>query len=1070
MKLINNYNNIFIIFLLLLSTISSFAQQKKIALLDNNKKIGTTLLPFLKKGEVVHFQKSKAADLLAVNDKEIEFSFQFENKEWVLRLEQNDILSKSFFVTTGSEPKQKFNYENECAHYKGFVKGKPNSFAAVSILADKIVAVISDDSGNINIGAINTNEARQTNEHIIYRDADLRIANEFQCNTVDATNANTNPIPTYSAVASTTSTTINPEPVDIYFEADYQTYLNNSSNVTNVVNYVTALFNVVNVLYDNDSVNTKISAIKVWNVADPYVGLSTTSAVLNAFAANMTNGFPGDLAHFLSQRGIGGGIAYINVLCASDYYKTGVSGNLSNSFNTFPTYSWSAMVITHELGHNLGSPHTQSCTWPGGAIDNCYATEGGCAAGPAPTNGGTIMSYCHLTGYGINLANGFGPLPGAKIRSYVRNNTCINPGVYFETTYQSVNEEQADMPNGCLPYKLITTKLKIPYAPTQPVDVTLVPTGSTGLIIGTNADVELSPLTFTLDGNNLFKTINMKVYNDAIIENNETLTLNFNINANGGNAIKKNTGTTFTLNIVSEDHKPDSSINQLLFYESFDGITTGLGSWTQNIVYGNTSPNRWIVANNAGADFISKAAYISNDGNTASYSSTSLNDSTIIRLESPSINANGFTNMHLSFLVKVLGELALTGGGSQGGTIVYNDYGRVLYSINNGNTWLIARDNLTNFSTKSFLDISLPVSTDNAANLKVAFEWRNNSSIVNNPPLIVDSIVIRGTSTCAIQTAAHVNNMDDENLGPNQIVHYYNPITKNIMATIENNSSFDFGCTKVELIRTGTAALQAWGVLASDKVSSKAYKITSTNTSPSAEYKLKLYYTDAEINGWLATTGNNISDAQIVKTNADVTTLSPSLPPIFSSLNSRNSFGGTTHTVISSIITGNSATSTYAIMKPYGSVDCPSNVLTYTTNIVGTNYQWQVNIGAGYVNISNDAVYNNVATNTLQLTAAPSIFLGNKYRCKITTGAGVVYSQEYVLKFVMTWLGTVNNAWETPQNWSCNQVPNDKTDVIINEGTAFTPEVNMSTTIRSLTTTPNINLKVKTGVVLTVNH
>ena len=50
------------------------------------------------------------------------------------------------------------------------------------------------------------------------------------------------------------------------------------------------------------------------------------------------------------------------------------------------------MVITHETGHNLGSNHTQWCGWPGGAIDNCYDTEGNCEPGPAPVNGGTMMS------------------------------------------------------------------------------------------------------------------------------------------------------------------------------------------------------------------------------------------------------------------------------------------------------------------------------------------------------------------------------------------------------------------------------------------------------------------------------------------------------------------------------------------------------------------------------------------------------------------------------------------------------------------------------------------------------
>ncbi len=1057
-------------FFFLLSSHVVFAQLKTNNLFESNKQIPSSFDKYLKEGEIVTFNKDVSKILLQSKPNKIELSFQFENKEWIIELEQTNILSKDFFVTTGTNPTDKFNYVNECLHYRGKIKGIKKSFAAVSIMANKVVAVLSDESGNINIGEINTPEAKQHNEHIIYREADLLIKNEFDCKTEDAVSNANNPIPIYNATADITAT-INAEPVDIYFEADYQIFLNNGSNVTNVLNYVTALFNVVHVMYENDSVNIQISSIKVWDTVDPYNALGTANNVLNAFALNMNNGFPGDLAHFLSQRSLGGGVAYLNIICNSNYYKTAVSGNLSNSFNIFPTYSWSVMVITHELGHNLGSPHTQSCSWPGGAIDNCYTTEGGCPVGPAPTNGGTVMSYCHLTGYGINLANGFGPLPGAKIRNYIRTSPCIYPGIYFETTFHSVSEETADVPNGCLPYKLITTKLKIPYAPTQPASVTLSPSAGSGLVLGTNKDIEISPTTFTLDAANLEKTISFKIYNDVLIENPETLSLNFDINANGGNAVKRNFSTTDIVNITSEDHRPDSTINQTLFFESFNAVASGLGSWTQTIIHGASSPNRWIVANNGSTDFPTKAAYISNNGSALAYSGATINDSTIIRLESPTINASSFTNMRLSFLTKCVGEF--TSGGQPGGTsggATFLDFGKVLYSIDNGVFWQSLGENITNYFDKRSTEFALPVLANNSTQLKIAFEWRNNSSVVNNPPFIIDSIVIKGTSTAVIQSTAHASNSDDEYFGPNQTIHYYNPVTKNIMATVENLSSFDFGCTKIELIRTGTGATQAWGLLASNKISNKVFKITTTNSNPTAPYKLTLYCTDAEINSWLAATANNTTDIKIVKTNGDITLATPISSPEFSAINNKTAFGATTHSLVSATFTGLANTSTYALMKPYTEPQCPSAFTNFTTNILGTNYQWQVNNGSGYVNINNDAVYSNAATNTITITNAPSAFFTNDYRCQITTASGIVYSQMFTLKYSITWLGTVSTAWENPLNWSCNMLPNDKTDVIINSGTPFSPELNVSTNIRTLTAVPASNLVIKTGAVLLVNH
>jgi Metallo-peptidase family M12/Reprolysin family propeptide len=1056
----------------------AFAQVKTNNLFANNKQIPSSLATYLKKAEVITFNKEASKILLQAKLNKLELSFEFENKEWILELEQTNIFSKNFFVTTSTNPTDKFSYANECLHYRGKIKGIKKSFAAVSIMADKVVAVLSDESGNINIGEINTPEAKQNNEHIIYRESDLLIKNEFECKTEDVVSNSNNPIPIYNATAST-SATINAEPVDIYFEADYQTYLNNSSNVTNVVNYVTALFNVVHVMYENDSVNTQISSIKVWNTVDPYNALTTSSTVLNAFASNMNNGFPGDLAHFLSQRGLGGGVAYLNVICNANYYKTAVSGNLSNSFALFPTYSWSVMVITHELGHNLGSPHTQWCGWihsngTTGPIDNCYAVEGVCSPGPPPINGGTVMSYCHLN-VGTNLANGFGLLPSAKIKGIILANiSCIKPGVYFETTSHSVSEETADVTNGCLPYKLVTTKLKIPYAPTQPVDITLLPIASGGLIVGTNKDIEITPSTFTLDAANLSQTITFKIYNDAIIENLETLSLNFDTSANGGNAVKRNISTTDIVNITSEDHRPDSTTNQLLFYEPFDAIVSGLGSWTQTIMYGAASPNRWIVANNGGADFPTKAAYVSNNGSVLAYSGSTINDSCIIRLESPTINATGFTNMKLTHLLKCVGEYLNTGGGQggPGGGGSFVDVGKILYSIDNGINWSILNVDYSigNFFQKTLFEIPLPSSANNISQLKIAFEWRNNSSIVNNPPFIIDSIVIKGTSTGTIQSAAHASNSDDEYLGPNQTIYYYNPVTKNVMATIENNSAFDFGCTKIELIRTGAGATQAWGILSSDKISNKVFKITTTNTNPSAAYKLTLYCTDAEINGWLGATGNSASDIKIVKTNGDITLAIPISSPEFSTINSKTAFGATAHSQVSASFTGLANISTYALMKPYGAPQCPAATTNFATTIVGTNYQWQVNNGSGYLNINNDAVYSNVTSNTISITNPPLGLFTNNYRCEITTTSGIVYSQAFTLKYSMTWLGTTSNAWENPLNWSCNMLPTEKTDVVINSGTPFSPELNVSTNIRTLTSLPASNLVIKTGAFLLVNH
>ena len=90
---------------------------------------------------------------------------------------------------------------------------------------------------------------------------------------------------------------------DIYFEADYKCFQNKGNNVQQTIDWAAALFNIVQTLYDRDSVLVQMSGIKVWTQADPYISLTTTNTILYAFANNMSAGFPGDLAPVLLYKG-----------------------------------------------------------------------------------------------------------------------------------------------------------------------------------------------------------------------------------------------------------------------------------------------------------------------------------------------------------------------------------------------------------------------------------------------------------------------------------------------------------------------------------------------------------------------------------------------------------------------------------------------------------------------------------------------------------------------------------------------------------------------------------------------
>jgi len=361
----------------------------------------------LKEHQVLTLDKNKLSKLKNQKPKTLQISFPLPNRTFEVDLIEFDILTTDFRVNTSDGKTSQFK---RGVFYRGIVKNDTNSVVSISVFDDEVFGVISNSEGNFDLGKIDGDQ-----DYIIYKSENLQSESPFVCSTPDIAN-------TQNLVAQSTTSC---RAVRVYIECDYNLYTRRANSVQQVVDFTTGLFNQVALIYANESIPIQISEIFVWTTTDPYITQTTSSAVLTSFRTTRTS-FNGNIAHLISTRPNNlGGVAYLDVLCSSSF-KYAFS-NIYNSYGIFPGYSWSVNVFAHEMGHNMGSPHTQSCSWVGGALDNCYTTEGGCPPGPAPVNGGTIMSYCHLTANGVNFANGFGQQPGNRIRNRFTNATCLTP-------------------------------------------------------------------------------------------------------------------------------------------------------------------------------------------------------------------------------------------------------------------------------------------------------------------------------------------------------------------------------------------------------------------------------------------------------------------------------------------------------------------------------------------------------------------------------------------------------------------------------------------------------------------
>lgn len=300
-------------------------------------------------------------------------------------------------------------------HYRGIVRGDDHSVVAISFFEDEVMGGINtDNKGKLVLGRLADRD--NIDHYILYSANEMTVENPFSCatETMEATPSIKHETHGHGAPEVTKC-------VRVFMEADNELFLDKGSSVQSTVNYLLGMFNQTATLYANEQITTIASQIFVWTTPDIYTPTSSAT-VLNQFLSFRTS-FNGDLAHLVGLGGNNlGGIAYVNALCTS--FRAAFS-DITTTYSNVPVYSWTVEVFTHEMGHNLGSRHTQWCGWQGGPIDNCVSAEGNCSPGPTPTNGGTIMSYCHLTGIGINFNNGFGPQPGTTIRNAVTNASCV---------------------------------------------------------------------------------------------------------------------------------------------------------------------------------------------------------------------------------------------------------------------------------------------------------------------------------------------------------------------------------------------------------------------------------------------------------------------------------------------------------------------------------------------------------------------------------------------------------------------------------------------------------------------
>lgn len=418
---------------------------------------------------VFQLDKVRLKSLFISSPTKIQLPLELPDGQTVLlSLTRSSVLSSDFRILTSHQKEFKADFE-QALHFQGTVSGFPGSLAAISFTSSEISGLFSIGTGNFNLGPVHAKSA-PAGTYALFNDLDAVRKNDFQCHSDLLPKRKQQAEKSFQTPSGKSIQADNCRRVEIYFECDHQTYLDKGSSVPATVNWMTSLFNIVATLYAREGIVVRMSETMVHTQPDAYP-FGTSFEALAAFVDSVTirPHFNGDLGHLISTRPqANGGVAYLDVLCDQGL---GYS-NVYADFLPLPFYSWNTNVITHELGHNFGSPHTQSCSWeisPGifGMLDSCYFAEDLCYDGPRIAKVGTIMSYCHLMSKGIDLSLGFGPLPGNLIRSRYQQASCLQGSETFPIL-------------AVTPPDTICTGSTFPLSVTQVAGATYVWTGPNG--------------------------------------------------------------------------------------------------------------------------------------------------------------------------------------------------------------------------------------------------------------------------------------------------------------------------------------------------------------------------------------------------------------------------------------------------------------------------------------------------------------------------------------------------------------------------------------------------------------
>ena len=546
------------------------------------------------------------------------------------------------------------------------------------------------------------------------------------------------------------------------------------------------------------------------------------------------------------------------------------------------------------------------------------------------------------------------------------------PTVQFSNTTTTANESAANVNNNCLDYFVVNIPISIGSAPTQTTTATVNITGGTAT---NNVDYVVATPTVTFNSTTTTGNIVIHVYNDDYVEGNETITLGYTLNSNGGNAQAGTLNQTVTVTINDDDVLPSGvTVPTTVFTQNFN---TGLAPFTTLNPSGNTA---WQVGLAAAASTGPYTVPVTNTTQFAWINDDACNCTQAnVDLKSAVFSLAGYTAASLTFDAFFLGntwqnvtETANVKISTNGGTMFTN-----IFPLPGNTAWAPYTVNLTPYIGN--------------ANVMIAFNYGDGGGYLYG--CSIDNVVVTGQAAAGIQTAVNTTAPDQAYLGPNGTVYFFDPTSSKVMMKIQNNSSFDYGCVDVMVDRQGTTptALAFTTNNAPNYLMSKTFKVVPTNNSVTGNYTISLYYKENEVAAWETATGNSRNNIEMIKVNGNTSSISAVTPANFGTftiVDTPVTLGafGTDVTFTSTYTTGFSGFGmgiyNSAPVAPVASFTAPASAcvnttVSFTNTSTGTPTSYLWNFGNGQTSTLANPTYTYATAGSYTVTLTVTNAAGN---------------------------------------------------------------------------------------------